>query len=191
MTMAVMLLVVCSAANAQNQRGQRGQRPDRERKEMTEEDKQKVAEQMAAEKKEFLNKKMMLTDEEAERFWPVYDLMQAELQEAHKVEMKATRSLHPKKGETFTDEEAARRVDEYIASLSLDNEIIARYNAQLKAILPIQKVAAYYAAEAQFRKKMAERITRRDGHGEGRGPAPDRQSGRGFGPDEPDRNGWD
>ena len=187
--MAAMLLMICSAANAQNPRGHRGQRPDRERKEMSSEDKQKVAEQLAAEKKEFIGKKMQLSDEEAERFWPVYDLMQEELQEAHKAEMKATRALYPKKDETFTDEEATSRVDDYIASLSLGNEIVKRYDAQLRAILPIRKVAAYYAAETQFRKKMAEHMTRRDGKGEGRGPAPDRRSGRGFGPDgEP--GGW-
>ena len=47
-----------------------------------------------------------------------------------------------------------KRVDEYVASISAQDEVFVKYAAEFKKVLPIEKVAKLYVAEEKFRIKM-------------------------------------
>jgi len=128
---------------------------------------QQRKEKMESMKIAFLTKRLDLSPDEAQKFWPVYNEFQKKRDELRKKRREETKSakenldsLSDKQIETIVDGEMAFRQK----NLDLEKE----YHSKFKAVLPIRKVAKFYRAEDMFARHLLEQISDRgkEGHGE-------------------------
>jgi Spy/CpxP family protein refolding chaperone len=105
----------------------------------------------------FITQQMDLTPEEAQKFWPVYNQMNNEIESLRK-ERQLSRENVKDNFETMTDPEFEKLINDEIASRQKEFDIQKKYVAQFKAVVPIKKVAQFYRAEEQFKRKLLEKI---------------------------------
>lgn len=113
---------------------------------------EKMHEKFQADKVAFLSQKMDLSVKEAEAFWPIYNEYSKASEEVHKAVMDAVGKIH--KAEELTDAEASAAIDALLAAQKKENELQAQYTEKFKKVLPVKKVAAFFAAEDAFRKHL-------------------------------------
>jgi hypothetical protein len=120
----------------------------------------------------FLTRKLDLTSEEAKTFWPVYNKFQEELESLRKQRRSEMQSLRENKKD-LSDSEAEKLVDNEITFRQKELDVIKKYHAQFKQILPVKKVLMLYRSEEEFKRELLERLrNRKDGHW---GPPPRRR----------------
>ena len=111
---------------------------------------QEKRDNIEAQKVAFITKKLNLTPEEAQQFWPVYNQFQEKIKENRK----KRRVEHRDAKENFdamSDKEVEQIVDNEMNFRQKELDIQREYHAKFKAILPIKKVAKLYEAEEQFK----------------------------------------
>lgn len=113
---------------------------------------EKMAEKFQADKVAFLSQKMDLSVKEAEAFWPIYNEYSKASEEVHKAIMDAVGKIH--KAEELSDAEASAAIDALLAAQKKENELQSQYTEKFKKVLPVKKVAAFFAAEDAFRKHL-------------------------------------
>lgn len=114
-------------------------------------------EKVEAMKISFLTRRMDLTTEEAQRFWPVYNQYAEELEKSRgkrKAGMDETRN-DPEK---LTDAEIEKRIDAEMTFRQEELDIQKKYHSRFKQVLPIRKVARFYRAEEEFKRELIERL---------------------------------
>ncbi len=114
--------------------------------------KAQMHEKFQADKVAFLSQKMDLTVKEAEAFWPIYNEYSKVSEEVHKAVMDAVGKIN--KANELTDAEASAAIDALLAAQKQENELQAQYTEKFKKVLPVKKVAAFFAAEDAFRKHL-------------------------------------
>ncbi len=105
----------------------------------------------------FITQQMNLTPEEAQKFWPVYNQMNNEIESLRK-ERHLARENVKDNFETMTDPEFEKLINDELASRQKEFDIQKKYVAQFKAVVSIKKVAQFYRAEEQFKRKLLEKI---------------------------------
>jgi Spy/CpxP family protein refolding chaperone len=113
---------------------------------------EKRQERFQADKVAFLTQQMDLTVAEAEAFWPVYNEYSKASEETHKAVMAAIGKVH--KAAELSDAEVEQAINDLLAAQKAENDLMDQYTAKFKKVLPIKKVAAFFAAEDSFRKHL-------------------------------------
>lgn len=133
-------------------------------------------EKMEAAKIGFITKELQLTPEEAQKFWPVYNQREAELDEVKK----AMRKIHhDKKIEEMSDAEVDKSMEDLMLLRQRELDIEKKYHTEFKKVLPVKKVAQLYHAEMKFRHEVMKEWKERHGHGEhGQKGHPDKKGGK-------------
>ncbi len=111
-------------------------------------------EKMRAERVAFLTTAMELTPAEAEKFWPVYNSMEAERRASFGKVMKAYKALSDGVAAGKTDKELEVLVNDYTTANKNSHSIEAKYTPQLIKILSVSKVAKLFVAEEEFRRQQ-------------------------------------
>ncbi|MCB0429761.1 MAG: hypothetical protein H6585_07590 [Flavobacteriales bacterium] len=133
-------------------------------------DMEKFHKEIEARKIGFLTSELELTPEEAQKFWPVYNKYEEEMDKLRDERMKAMHAAR-KSFDEMTDKEIETMVDEDFNSEQAMLDIKKKYHSQFKSILPIRKVAKLYHAEDMFKKKLLREIGR-ERRGGMHGPPP-------------------
>ena len=143
-----IILISSMSLNAQRQDG-RHKRPDHEAM-------SKSWEVMQAYKISYLENNMNLTEEEAERFWPLYH----EFERKKKRVFKEMFELFPQKDEvdTISDE----KIEEIIKKkLDYDQELLdlekGFYDDLFKTI-PVRKIGEYFKGEKEYKRHLIGRM---------------------------------
>ena len=110
----------------------------------------------------FITKKLNLTVEEAQIFWPVYNAYDDAMSKLRK-ERKADLKDFMAPGKTLTDKDYEQFVDNQIIYQQQELDIKKLYHSKFKQVLPMQKVAQLYRAEEQFKKYLLDEIKKRQG----------------------------
>jgi Spy/CpxP family protein refolding chaperone len=105
----------------------------------------------------FLTRKLDLTSEEAKAFWPVYNKFQDELEAVRKQRRNDLREFRENKKE-LTDKDAEKLIDNEITGRQKELDIMKKYHAQFKQILPVKKVLLLYRAEEDFKRELLDRL---------------------------------
>ncbi len=105
----------------------------------------------------FLTKRLSLTPDEAQVFWPVYNQYQSEVQA---VRQKLKNDYQESKGDfdSMSDKEVEKMVDGFVQMKEKEYNIFTRYHAEFKRVLPIRKVAKLYRAEQDFTRIVLQRL---------------------------------
>ncbi|MBL7924569.1 MAG: hypothetical protein JNL88_10265 [Bacteroidia bacterium] len=119
----------------------------------------------------FITKRLSLSPDEAKRFWPVYDQFADEMKAIRESRFSRMKDLKDD-FDSMTDKDAEKAVDSEIAFRQQEVDVLKKYHAQFKQILPIKKVAKLYRAEEEFKRELLDRIRekRKDRMGPGSGP---------------------
>lgn len=129
---------------------------------------QPPADRIAAMKVGFLTQRLNLTPAEAEKFWPVYNQYEAEM-DALRKDKREEVFLARENFETMSDAEVEQMVNDLMELEKRRSDIITRFHAEFKRVLPIRKVALLYKAERDFRQRIIDEVRRRQENGGGPG----------------------
>lgn len=126
----------------------------------------------------FLTKRLNLSAEEAQKFWPVFNQYSAELDKLREDSRLMKKAV--KEGfATMSDKEVEQVSDEFIAQKRKEWEISDKYHKEFKKVLPIRKVAALYKAERDFKLHIIKELRdRNEGAGKPSGGGGGRKFGR-------------
>lgn len=121
-----------------------------------------------AQKTAFITQRLDLTPAEAEKFWPVYNQYDKEL-EANRKEMRAMHQA-VKNDADLTEAEASATIDKEMAGRQKELDIQKKYAADFKKTIGAVKTVKLARAERDFRKELIKRVRdrmedRRDGGG--------------------------
>ena len=115
-------------------------------------------EKLMAEKIAFLTLEIGLTPEEAQVFWPVYNQVEKEKDEAMFSMIKAHKEMLKAIEEKKSEKDIAVLLDKYLEAQKKLNEIENGIAARYKAVLPVEKVARLYVAEENFRRQQIRKL---------------------------------
>ena len=124
-------------------------------------------EKIEAMKIAFITKRLQLTPEESQKFWPVYNQYEAEKKQIRQSTIGSVKEL--KEDGDFTNAEAEQAIVKYIEYKAKDLDLIKKYVAEFRKILPAVKVAKLVTAEERF-KKMLMQQAKQGGNGQGQKP---------------------
>jgi hypothetical protein len=111
-----------------------------------------VHEKLKADKKLIVSKYMELTESEAQKFWPVYDEYQKDLQKIHERLGSLLQSYAAEhRNQSLTDEKAKKLLDEWLALEQDDAKRRKSYVPKVLKALPPKKSARYLQIENEYR----------------------------------------
>lgn len=108
--------------------------------------------EMRAAKIGFFTRFLALDEEEAEKFWPVYNKYEEE-REAQRKKMMGLR-LNKESAEAISEKEAEALVEQYLQLRQEEVALEKRFYASVKKVLPVEKVAKLFQAERQFQREI-------------------------------------
>lgn len=104
-------------------------------------------------KKEFIKKKLALTEDEEKKFMPLLEKYMDESDELRK-QFKSKVDLEEVDLTFMSDEECEKLINEIVEFKQKEVDLIKRYTAEFKKVLPVKKVAMLFKAETEFRHKL-------------------------------------
>jgi hypothetical protein len=121
----------------------------------------KIKEQVEQIRKSTYTQVLSLTDAEAQKFWPVFDRMQDEL-EGIKKQANAIRKDIKENYDKSSDAELDKKLNQLFDFEQKMLDIKRKYYGEFKKVIPVKKVALLPKAEREFKKALIEKIRQRD-----------------------------
>lgn len=127
----------------------RGRKPGQQRQQKKERVKQlKIA---------YFTEELDLTEDEAEKFWPIYNEMDEKMRAEKKKKNAATNAI--KNGiDTMSDSEIEAKMKEALDARIQEAEVQKEYLVKIGDVIGFKKAAKVVSLEAQFKKKLLERL---------------------------------
>ena len=123
---------------------------------------------MQSEKIAFITTEVGLTPEEAQNFWPVYNELDKEKDNAMREVFKAYRALDAAIKEGKSEKEINALLDQYLAAQKQQRELDEKTVEKYRKVLSGDKVAKVFIAEEDFRRHHIRNLH----HGKPGGPQP-------------------
>jgi len=117
-------------------------------------------ERLKSQKVAYLNEKIGLSPEKAQKFWPLYNEMSEKMDKLWREKKKYINQLYHSK-EQLSESEKEVVLDQFVDYDYKKAVIQKEYHEKFKKILTIDQVIKFYGAEYEFKKKMLHLI--RDG----------------------------
>ena len=113
-------------------------------------------EKVKAMKIAYITNELDLTSDEAQKFWPVYNELEAKMSEFHK----ARKAAHKKEKEETepSDAQLEKMINKRFAAKQKELDLRKEYYPKFKAVLPIQKVAKLYKSEHSFKRNLLKKM---------------------------------
>ncbi len=143
---AVILLIILSSIMTVNAQSSREQREERIR----------------TFKIGFLTERLNLSEKEAQDFWPIYNEFDKKMETLRKKEFTVLRSSDKKTG-NLTDAQA-EKVLTTVLEVEQERALYKiKFAEQLKKILPVTKVLAFFKAEEDFKRRLIRELRNKRG----------------------------
>lgn len=120
-------------------------------------------ERMQSEKIAFLTMEIGLTPDEAQKFWPIYNMVSEEMDKAMHEVFSSYMELEKALNEEKSDKEVSKCLERYLDSLEKQNDIRDDSVEKYRKILTDKKVANIFVAEEKFRRQHIRRLHERPG----------------------------
>lgn len=115
-------------------------------------------EKMMSEKIGFITARLQLTPEEAQAFWPVYNKISAQKDEALKASRQCYKDLRTAIKEEKGEKEVSNLLNKYMDAVENAQKIEKESIPQLNKVLDGVKVAKLFIAEEAFRKQQINKL---------------------------------
>lgn len=127
--------------------------------------------EVKAQRSAYLTQKMGLSPEESQRFWPVYNQYDKEMEALRRERREGHRALRT--DVDLTDAEAAGHIDRELASHQKELDLRKRYSGEFIKLIGARKTLELHRAERDFNRELLRRM--RERQGERPGPPPQRR----------------
>ncbi len=117
----------------------------------------KKNDKICAAKIEFIKKKLALTADEEKKFTPLYNAFSEE-GEALRTSFKSKVNLADIDLTFMTDEECQELINSIAEQKQKELDLIKKYTAAFKKILPVKKVAMIFKAEYEFKRLLVRKL---------------------------------
>jgi len=141
-------------------------------------------ERINAAKVAFFTQQLDLSVEEAQKFWPVYNEYNKEVEEARAASREAMMKLNDPNKKA---DELKAALKEYTDSQKKEAQLTENYIKKLMNVIPVEKVAKVFTAEDRFRMQLLYQF--RQGGPGGNAPAPGGNNGNNNGAKAPWQRG--
>lgn len=101
----------------------------------------------------FFTKKMNLTSQEAEKFWPVYNDYQKQKNLIQREKMMLIRDFNQNES-ALNDSQLTEMGDRLIKNMSDETSLTVGFHKKIRELLPPAKVLKYYQAENQYKIQL-------------------------------------
>lgn len=125
-------------------------------------------EEIKAQKVAYITQKMGFTPEEAQKFWPIYNQYDKELDAARK-EMRDFHRSVKKSGTELTEAEATQLIDKELSTRQKELDTRRKYSGEFKKNIGAVRTVKLYQAERDFNKELLKRMRERGGDQRGGG----------------------
>ncbi len=139
-------------------------------------------EEIKAQKVAYITQKMGFTPDEAQKFWPIYNQYDKEL-DATRKEMRDFHRGVKKSGTELTEAEATQLIDKELSTRQKELDTRRKYSGEFKKNIGAVRTVKLYQAERDFNKELLKRMRERGGDQRGGG----RQGGGQQGAPPPNR----
>lgn len=113
---------------------------------------------MMSEKIAFLTMEMGITPEEAQAFWPVYNQVNKERDEAMRKVFKSFKTLEEAVSAGKSEKEIDKLLENYLEALEEQGDVeMDAYDSYAK-VLPVEKLAKLYIGEEKFRRQHIRKL---------------------------------
>ena len=106
----------------------------------------------------FLTNEMQITPEEAQSFWPVYNQIFKDKDEALKNVFKTFRELEEAIENGKSEKEIKRLLAAYLEAEQRQRDTDSQVAEQIGKVLPVEKTARFFIAEEKFRRQQIHRL---------------------------------
>lgn len=121
--------------------------------------KENYREKIREAKIEFIKKKLALTETEEKKFLPLYNKFLDE-SEALRKNSKKNINLAEVDLTFMSDEECEKLINDVTEQKQKEVDLINKYTAEFKKVLPIKKVAMIFKVEHEFKKVLVRKLRR-------------------------------
>jgi len=118
---------------------------------------EKSEEKLKEEKVAFFNKKLDLTTQEADNFWPIYNEYWKRKNQIYDDKRTAMKYCS-KNLEKMTNEEIIKYANMYINFQKQESELLIEFNEKFKQVLPPKKVFIFYQTDYEFKTYLLQQI---------------------------------
>ena len=115
-------------------------------------------EKMLSEKIAFFTMELDITPEEAQVFWPIYNKVEQDRDEARVKAIDAHRAMEKAVSEGKPSKEISELLDSYIDAKKNQDDVEISSVTEFKKVLPVEKVARLYMAEEKFRRQYIHKL---------------------------------
>jgi hypothetical protein len=105
----------------------------------------------------FFTKKMNLTSQEAEKFWPVYNEYQKKKNSIQRDKIMLIRNFNQNES-ILSDSQLTDMGDKLIKDISEESSLAVAFHNKIREILPPAKVIRYYQAENQYKIQLLKEL---------------------------------
>ena len=105
----------------------------------------------------FFTKKLNLTSEEAEKFWPVYNEYQRQKNMIQLDKISIIRSFNQNEN-TLSNSQLTEMGDKLIAAIVQESTLAVTFHNKLKEVLSPAKIIRYYQAENQYKIQLLKEL---------------------------------
>jgi len=123
---------------------------------------------MMNEKIAFLTTELEITPEEAQRFWPVYNELNKEKDQAMYRMFGCYKKLSQALKDGRSGKEIEKLLDDYLEAQEEQRELDDVTADRFRKVLPVEKVAKLYVAEEKFRRQQIHKLHHGNNHQEKR-----------------------
>ena len=118
-------------------------------------------ERLEAMKIGFITERLNLSSDEAKVFWPVYNKFTDDLKKLRQ-STKGKISEEMADMPAMTDAEAEKVLNDMVNFKINEAELIKKYAAEFKKILPVKKVVLLFKAENDFKRELLKKLAQRN-----------------------------
>lgn len=108
----------------------------------------------------YITNKVNLTSEEAQKFWPLFNELTAEIEKLKNERAEYMKELRVKGLDNLSDEEIVEVIEKNFEWEQRELDVKKEYDQKFRKVLPLRKVALYYQAEREFKRELLERLGR-------------------------------
>lgn len=111
-----------------------------------------------SEKIAFLTIEMGITPAEAQAFWPVYNQVDKERDQAMREVFQSFKALEDAVSAGKSEKEISKLLDTYLDALEQQGKIESQASAKYEKVLSVEKLAKLYVGEEKFRRLQVRRL---------------------------------
>ena len=114
----------------------------------------KIKDKVKAQRVAYITQELELSETEAQKFWPIYNTYQSEIEQ-----LRASLDLKPRRD--MTDKEAEDMMMAMLDGRSKEIDIQKKYIQKMKTAVSAKKIALLFKVEREFKEKVISNIKER------------------------------